>query len=193
MIKQFNKSKRIKVYGTSNFVDWSFVWMSTAWWFVMIGLVPIRINLSNLWTFWFLNEELPHLPSAVPVWGWHPRCLLSVDITPGECPPPPPPSPLGVSSVLRSPGRPRAPAWLPVTRSQVSVGHQSPHSHQSHRGVSSRYRDNRTFKHDIYRKSFIEFCKNHQFRKLKEKIVFLSTQFKWASHNLATTGKFKES
>ena len=71
---------------------------------------------------------------------------------------------------------PRPGYLLLALRSQLVTSHRTPIRVIGESAAG--HRDNRTFKHDIYRKSFIEFCKNHQFRKLKEKIVFLSTQFK---------------
>ena len=122
-------------------------------WFVMTGLVPMRNKLLTV---------------CCLIWSLLPKGRgASVAVTPplltspvSQCPP-------LTSECLLCPPLPRAasaPAWLPVTRSpQVSVGHHTP-SHPESSG------ENRTGKHDIYRKSFIEFCKNHQYWKLKEKL-----------------------
>ena len=144
-------------------------------------------SINGLWPYVKVNNHIKH--QIDHMFECQPRCLVPMrnklltvscliwsllpakrcqcrSHTPGVCSVITSPrvsvSPLtSVSSVLRSPGRPRPrPGYLLLALRSQLVTTRPPESSG----------ENRIGKHDIYGKSFIEFCKNHQFWKLKEKL-----------------------
>ena len=109
--------------------------------------------------------ELAQVPSAsVTPLSW---CLLSVLTSPRV-------------SVLCPLLPPWPQSWLPVTRSQVSVGHRSPSP--QHHGAQGR---SRMKSQEL---SKMKFIKKVLLNLEKSSILKVSSQFKWAFHNSATTG-----
>ena len=134
-------------------------------------LVPIRINLSKTsWQFGssmrnFLISSISVTPPGVCWVLTSPRVSVSSSLLLLSSPH------LWVSPLSSAPlgGLGPRPGYLLLAlRSQLVTALPTRVIREQEAGP----RENNTSKDDIYRKSFIEFCKNHQYWKLKEKSCF---------------------
>ena len=134
------KSFRLKekIFGLSTFTSWFLVVSSSNW-----------SHKCKIELFVCASSAQSSLRSPVRVWHSDTPLLVSP-----QCPHITP-----CLSVLCPLLPPWPQSWLPVTRSQVSVGHRTPSPHHHGAKGRSRMKISRTIKDDIYRESFIEFGK----------------------------------
>ena len=160
-------------------------------------LVPIRINLSK--TFWQFGSSMRNFPicplqyqcQCHSVTVWHPPVSAGCWHHPeSQCPPPSSSCPPLTSECLLCPPLPWAASGPGlVTCYSLSGLSWSPHSQPESSGSKRPGLGRTTHPKMIFiEKVLSNFVKIINIESWKKKVVFLSTQFKWASHNLVTTG-----